>query len=857
VGATASGHNKQALQLFREMHVSLYNANHTLKNASQLFPELSDRFQHNASMAQKTNAAFILFGRSGADLLPILGKGGDAMHKLYATFDQMYGRITPEVIKAADEGEESFGRLKLATEGLKFSIGSALFPAMEKLITPLTGWIAANRQLITQRVSEWAANVGNYIKQIDWKGVGNAALGFARAIATVGRTLGPVWTTLLISSVVFSPFINATLGAAGALVKLGWAASVVATKLILIPLASLVTDIIAVIPMIGGMTDAFAALDLVLDANPIGAIVLGVTALAGAAFLVYEYWKPIKAFFASTWSTILAFVPGFAFIGLIKIAKSIIDNWKPITGFFKSMWTDVVGVFTWARNFAVGAWDYAVPELTSAWNSVTGFFKSMWSGVVGVFQWSWKNIVPWIPGLNIVKLIIDNWKPITAFFSTLWKDVTAIFQRMWTIVKPIIDGVVGGAKWLVEHTGLLAAARAIGSGAEAIEKHGEQIEARRALARMHASPGKQRHAQERTQPHRVRNVIVRVAEARGVSNISARTGAVRAVVLRTPQARSATNNQSIAARQTPIVVRAAQSRIASPFPTGRAITFRADTNPIVRFTANLVRTTRAFGDLIQAVAKVADTLSQTTAPSVTATYTTKAVQFAEDPVGTVIHSFAPVIDTVGNAVGTVIKGVQRQFGAFSANAFFRSRGWNANASAAITGNLLWESGLNPAQFGDKGAAYGLAQWHSARAREFHRVMGTALKGSTFNDQLAFVNYELSRGAYKRIGDMLRGAKTLSDATGIVNRFYESPLSPAASQAQRLAAARSTLALVDSRPVISRPLIAKPAGSKTSGKGPTDGNVLVDVRVRGPRGTSVRTASKGKNPPALTTGTSWE
>ncbi len=46
------------------------------------------------------------------------------------------------------------------------------------------------------------------------------------------------------------------------------------------------------------------AFDLALSTNPIGAIILGVTALAGAAFLIYEYWQPISKWFSELWAGI-------------------------------------------------------------------------------------------------------------------------------------------------------------------------------------------------------------------------------------------------------------------------------------------------------------------------------------------------------------------------------------------------------------------------------------------------------------------------------------------------------------------------------------------------------------------------
>src|ERR1043166_6245886 len=407
---------KEIVGMFRHVGIAMRDSTGHVRNVTDVWKDLSEAVQRNPMFRQRIVAD--AFGaRFGAAMIPVLMKGRAETDRLMATFEKMYGKITPAVIAASEKGHEAFEQLKLSASGLKFTIGSALFPALEKIIEPLTGWIAANRVLISQRVGEWAKNVATYIESIDWKAVGATVMDFAHSIAAVGKALGPVWTTVAVAGVIFAPFIAAALQAGVALVKLGFAAGGVAVRLIAIPLASLVVDIAATIPMIGSMADAWAALDLVMDANPIGLVVVAVAALAGAAYLVYEHWTPIK-------------------------------------------------------NFFIGLWDY----------------------IPAIFKWGYEHILPWIPGGGLVKLIVDNWKPLTHFFDALWKGLTGIFQRAWNILKPIIDGVVGGAKWLAEHTGLLDITQAVANvtttvvhtvihAVRDIEQHGEWISLSRDPAR--------------------------------------------------------------------------------------------------------------------------------------------------------------------------------------------------------------------------------------------------------------------------------------------------------------------------------------------------------------------------------------
>lgn len=105
--------------------------------------------------------------------------------------------------------------------------------------------------------------------------------------------------------------------------------------------------------------------------------------------------------------------------------------------------------------------------------------------------------------------------------------------------------------------------------------------------------------------------------------------------------------------------------------------------------------------------------------------------------------------------------------------FFIDQGWTPTQSAGIVGNLMGESQLNPSAVGDSGLAYGIAQWHPDRQAQFQQVIGTPIQGSTLQQQLTFVNWELNNTESKA-GNWLRSTSTLSDATYAVMRGYERP-----------------------------------------------------------------------------------
>jgi uncharacterized protein YcbK (DUF882 family) len=113
--------------------------------------------------------------------------------------------------------------------------------------------------------------------------------------------------------------------------------------------------------------------------------------------------------------------------------------------------------------------------------------------------------------------------------------------------------------------------------------------------------------------------------------------------------------------------------------------------------------------------------------------------------------------------------------------YFMSQGWTKEQSAGIVGNLYAESGfaedvISGQRKGDKGTAVGIAQWHPDRQNTFKKVMKKNVEGASFEDQLKFVQYELTQGKEdvqaRQAGTQLKQAKSVSESASIVNRLYE-------------------------------------------------------------------------------------
>lgn len=105
---------------------------------------------------------------------------------------------------------------------------------------------------------------------------------------------------------------------------------------------------------------------------------------------------------------------------------------------------------------------------------------------------------------------------------------------------------------------------------------------------------------------------------------------------------------------------------------------------------------------------------------------------------------------------------------------FIKKGWTREQATGIVANLDQESRLDTGAIGDGGKAYGVAQWHPDRQEDFKQWAGKDIRQSTLEEQLNFVNYELSQGKERQAGDRLRETSSAGDAASVVSRYYERP-----------------------------------------------------------------------------------
>ena len=392
-----------------------------------------------------------LFGKESLSAIaPLLTNMGALEENLKKVGDatKYAGSMNDEYKARAETTANNIILFKNKIAELGISIGSVLLPPLNIFL----GKMGA----VIDKVSAWSKANPELSSTLTKVAVGAVAVvgGIAAVALAVTTVIGPI--ALAISS--FS-VLGSSAGTS----------------------IGLLTKMITPIKMIG---TAFSVVGKAMLANPmVLAIVAIVAVVAGAAYLIYKNWEPIKGFFSNLWSGVkdafssawngikgvvgtgIEFIKGviksidtvFAdnpilnlLIPIIGIPRIIIANWSSIKGFFVSLWGGI-------KSSAESMWSSISSGASNAWNSIVGFFNpignwfaakweyvklltgAVWSGIKSVVSAAWNGLISIITNSSLFQSVVNGWTRIFDYLGTL-KD------KMLNIGKNIIDGLVSGIK---------------------------------------------------------------------------------------------------------------------------------------------------------------------------------------------------------------------------------------------------------------------------------------------------------------------------------------------------------------------------------------------------------------------------
>ena len=131
---------KAASETFAALGISVRDANGKIKTSDRVMLEIANRFKAMADGPEKTALALRLFGRSGAELVPLLNMGGDAIDKLSTKMNAAFAQ-------KADEYDDKLKMLGGKVRALGMDLTIALLPALNQITDALTAVISGFSKL--------------------------------------------------------------------------------------------------------------------------------------------------------------------------------------------------------------------------------------------------------------------------------------------------------------------------------------------------------------------------------------------------------------------------------------------------------------------------------------------------------------------------------------------------------------------------------------------------------------------------------------------------------------------------------------------------------------------------------------
>lgn len=127
----ASSNAKSGLAYdFKRIGVDLRDTNGQLKPTSDLFLEIADRISSYGDGARKAAVAQAIFGKSGADLIPLLNLGSQGIRELQAQADALGITFSGSAAESANNFNDQLDILSMAADGFMNRLMTGIVPSL-------------------------------------------------------------------------------------------------------------------------------------------------------------------------------------------------------------------------------------------------------------------------------------------------------------------------------------------------------------------------------------------------------------------------------------------------------------------------------------------------------------------------------------------------------------------------------------------------------------------------------------------------------------------------------------------------------------------------------------------------------
>lgn len=131
----AGGATGAASEAFKSLGISVRDSDGAMKSSTAILSEIAGKFEGFRDGANKTALAMALFGKSGADLIPMLNAGKTGLADMMAEAEKLGLVIDTKTAKAAENFNDNLTKMGKIGEGVMIHVTAALAEDLDRLST--------------------------------------------------------------------------------------------------------------------------------------------------------------------------------------------------------------------------------------------------------------------------------------------------------------------------------------------------------------------------------------------------------------------------------------------------------------------------------------------------------------------------------------------------------------------------------------------------------------------------------------------------------------------------------------------------------------------------------------------------
>jgi hypothetical protein len=307
--------------------------------AADQFEFIMKRLEGVADKQQAASLADMLFGGEGNKVTTYIRNTGKSLSELLDE-QRQFNLLTEKGADGAVAYGQSFKNLQtIISSGwqeISGIVGGEMAGDIQQLSVTIGRYVRENKEAVSETL----------------KSLVYGAKDFTVALWNVGAT------------------VNRVVQIFGGWETVGTAVSALLAGKLVVGLVSMGNMAFTAIKTIGALKVTMASLNVVMAANPIGALVAAVGLLIFAGIELWRNWDSVWAWFGEKIEWFQSAFPNAA--AFIKTAFDwsplgmIINNWSPITEWFSGLWGGITGIF-----------DAGLTKISGIWDTVSGWMDAM------------------------------------------------------------------------------------------------------------------------------------------------------------------------------------------------------------------------------------------------------------------------------------------------------------------------------------------------------------------------------------------------------------------------------------------------------------------------------------------------